>query len=207
MVKRKSSQISQMAALYALGALEKEEARRFAELLSESPEALSDAQVFGSITEKLAQSLPRRAPSPGLKERILAAAEKSKARARAAQAMQQMLPVSKNGLAYMKAAADGGWLPLPVTGAFVKLLSFDSASSYALVLGKLDPGSRYPAHTHKHPEEIFMISGDLHVGEEVLRAGDFHHAAAGSQHPVNWSEQGCVLICVLSKADLMNQLG
>jgi quercetin dioxygenase-like cupin family protein len=52
-----------------------------------------------------------------------------------------------------------------------------------------------------------MISGDLHVGEEVLRAGDFHHAEAGSQHAVNWSEQGCVLICVLSKEDLMNQLG
>jgi anti-sigma factor ChrR (cupin superfamily) len=41
--------------------------------------------------------------------------------------------------------------------------------------------------------------------EVVLRAGDFHHAEAGTAHDVNWSEGGCVLLAVLSKEDLLNQ--
>ena len=51
-----------------------------------------------------------------------------------------------------------------------------------------------------------MLSGDLHIGEQVLHAGDFHHAAAGSSHGVNWSEAGCVLLAVLSQEDLVAQL-
>ena len=50
-----------------------------------------------------------------------------------------------------------------------------------------------------------MISGDLHIGDEIIQAGDFHHAEAGSTHGVNWSEQGCVLVAVLAKEDLLAQ--
>ena len=74
------------------------------------------------------------------------------------------------------------------------------------MLGKLEPGARYPGHSHLRPEDVFMLSGDLHLGEKVvLRAGDFHHAEAGTAHDVNWSEEGCVLLAVLSKEDLLNQ--
>jgi anti-sigma factor ChrR (cupin superfamily) len=110
-------------------------------------------------------------------------------------------------LAFIPQAGDAGWLPLPVAGAFVKLLSFDPSTEYAVVLGKLAPGARYPSHTHKRSEDIFMLSGDLHIGEQqVIRAGDFHHADAGSRHDVNWSDEGCVLLAVLSKEDLLAQL-
>ena len=134
-------------------------------------------------------------------------AERSKARQRATETMKQLVPPSAHGLAFLRGAAATGWIPLPVTGASVKLLSYDDASGYAVVLGKLEAGSRYPGHRHIHPEDIFMISGDLHVGEELIQAGDFHHANAGSEHGVNWSEKGCVLLCVLSKEDLLNQSG
>jgi hypothetical protein len=46
----------------------------------------------------------------------------------------------------------------------------------------------------------------LHVGEQLIRAGDFHHADAGSRHEVNWSETGCVLLAVISREDLLTQL-
>jgi anti-sigma factor ChrR (cupin superfamily) len=206
-VKKNSNQLNQLAALQALGALDGDEAHVFAARLAQDTDAQNTVHAFGAVTEALAQSLPGVRPSAGLKDRLLAAAEKAKKRSRMGEAMAQMLPKPQNGLAFMEKAGESGWVPLPVAGAYVKLLSFDTASEYAVVLGKLDPGSRYPGHTHRHPEDIFMLSGDLHVGEEVLRAGDFHHAEAGSEHQVNWSERGCTLICVLSKEDLMNQIG
>ena len=87
----------------------------------------------------------------------------------------------------------------------MKLLSLDEEGDYALVLGKLEAGARYPSHAHKHAESLFMLSGDLHIGDEVIHAGDFHHADAGSGHGVNWSQTGCVLLAVLSKEDLLAQ--
>ena len=120
--------------------------------------------------------------------------------------MKRLTPQSEGGFAFLRDTAGSGWLPLPIAGAFVKLLSFDAANDHATVLGKLDPGARYPGHTHRHPEDIFMLSGDLHIGDQaVIRAGDFHHADAGSTHGVNCSEEGCVLLAVLAKEDLLAQ--
>lgn len=206
-MKKKPTQLSQLAALHALGALEGEEAQAFSALLAENSAAREETQAFGAVTEALALSLPKMEPSADLKARILSAAEKAKARARASRAMARLLPAAQHGMAFLPRAAETGWVRLPVPGAWVRLLAFDPGSPYAVVLGKLEAGSRYPGHTHKHPEDIFMLSGDLHVGDQVLRAGDFHHAEGASQHSVNWSEEGCVLICVLSKEDLLNQLG
>lgn len=201
-------QISELAALHSVGALDGGDARVFAHLLKRNPEAGPEAAAFAGVTEALAQALPKSPkPSPALRERILRHAERSKAR-EAVVANLKLLPPSagKDGLAFLKEAASPGWLPLPVAGAFVKLLSYDETSNHAVVLGKLDAGARYPAHTHKHGEDVYMLSGDLHIGEQVIRAGDFHHANAGSTHDVNWSEGGCILLAVLSKEDLLDQL-
>ena len=164
--------------------------------------------MFASVVEALAHAVPRIAPpAPDLKVRIMQQVEQSKIRKAAVAQIKQLLPASNDfGFSFLKRAASSGWLPLAVPGAFVKLLSFDDSSSHAVVLGRLDAGARYPKHTHLHGEDIFMISGDLHLGEEVLHAGDFHHADAGSSHGVNWSEHGCVLMAVLSKEDLLAQL-
>jgi quercetin dioxygenase-like cupin family protein len=205
-VKPKRAQLKDLAALHALGALDGEDVQVFAELLAASPDAGKAATAFGQVAEALAQSLPARVPPPHLKDQILRRATMSRARAEAEKRIKALVPACQDGLSFLKQAFGENWLPLPVAGAFVKLLSYDEASGYAVVLGKLDAGARYPGHAHRHPEDIYMLSGDLHVGEHLIEAGDFHHAEAGSRHGVNWSEKGCVLLAVLSKEDLMNQL-
>jgi anti-sigma factor ChrR (cupin superfamily) len=206
-VKQNVTYWKELAALSALGALDGEEGRAFAEILAREPAARREAQAFGQVAEALAQSLPPvPLPSTDLKQKILRRAETAKARVKAEAQLKRLVPPSQDGLAFLRETGGPGWLPLPVAGAFVKLLSFDQASGYAVVLGKLDAGCRYPGHVHRCPEDIFMLSGDLHIGDEVIRSGDFHHAAAGSRHGVNWSEAGCVLLAVLSKEDLLAQL-
>jgi anti-sigma factor ChrR (cupin superfamily) len=200
--------LGEQAALHSAGALPESEARAFAERVSRDATARQEATMFASVVEALAQAVPRiPQPSPDLKARILLQAEQSRIRKAAVAKIKQLLPVSDDsGFSFLKGAASSGWLPLGVRGAFVKLLSYDESSSHAVVLGRLDAGARYPSHSHLHGEDIFMVSGDLHLGAEVLHAGDFHHADAGSTHGVNWSEHGCVLMAVLSKEDLLAQL-
>ena len=205
-MKKPATRVSDLASLHALGVLEGQESESWAALLAESAQARGAAQNMAEVTEALARSLPPVKPSIGLKGRILEAAESAKARRAAETAMKQLVPASQEGLSFIRQASGPGWLPLPVAGAFVKLLSFDETSGYAVVLGKLEPGARYPAHRHHAAEDIFMLSGDLHVGEHLIQEGDFHHAEAGSQHGVNWSEKGCVLLAVLSREDLLAQL-
>ena len=86
-------------------------------------------------------------------------------------------------------------------GAWIKLLSLERERGYAVLLGKLGPGVRYPAHTNVGPEDFYILTGDLHIGDRKLSAGDFHHADAGSLHGENYSVEGCTLVAVLTLED------
>jgi anti-sigma factor ChrR (cupin superfamily) len=198
--------IRELAALRALGVLESDESDAFSCLLEESAEARHELMAFEGVAEAMAKARvigPQ--PSPGLRARILQAAESAKARANLEAHLKQLAPKSSDGLAFVRDAAGSGWFRLPIAGAFVKVLSYDGANGYATVLGKLEAGARYPTHAHRQPEDVFMLSGDLHFGSVTLHAGDFHHAEAGTTHQENWSEHGCVLLAVLSKEDLLAQ--
>ena len=62
----------------------------------------------------------------------------------------------------------------------------------------LQPGCEYSDHDHEQDEEIYMIEGDLIIGDVVLKAGDFHVAKAGKHHPVHRTKTGC--ICLITQA-------
>jgi anti-sigma-K factor RskA len=61
-----------LAAAYALGALSVEEARRFEAYLAGSPEAQRDVAEYREVAALLALAGPEPAPSPDLRERVLA---------------------------------------------------------------------------------------------------------------------------------------
>ena len=192
-----SDQLQELAALYAVGALDGADRDTFQALLEENdPAALAELQRFQSVTAQLAQAAPVRVPPAGIKEKL----------------MQQIAPPARppelaaEGFRFVFEAEKTPWVSLPVPGARIKLLSRDDTRGFAVVLGQLDPGARYPAHQHIGPEDIYVLSGDLHIGETALRAGDFHHANAGTRHSVNFSETGCTILAVITNQDLMAQL-
>jgi quercetin dioxygenase-like cupin family protein len=102
------------------------------------------------------------------------------------------------GLSFLMGSDSAGWKELPIKGAWVKLLSFERDRGYAVLLGKLDPGTRYPAHVNTSEEDIYVLTGDLHIGDIELGAGDFHHAERGSHHAENHSVGGCTVLSVLT---------
>ncbi|QSA97935.1 cupin domain-containing protein [Methylococcus sp. EFPC2] len=57
----------------------------------------------------------------------------------------------------------------------------------------LDPGAELEGHAHAIDEECMMLSGDIFLGDLLLRAGDYHLAPAGTRHGPISSDTGALL--------------
>ncbi|MEQ1852138.1 MAG: cupin domain-containing protein [Chthoniobacteraceae bacterium] len=186
-----------LASLYALGALPESERPEFESELRGNPELLAFTRSLLASGKAIALSVPPVELPPGLKVKVL---QRIDAEAAAA-SVALPVPDLRAGLSFLMAAETKGWKQLPIAGAWIKLLSLERERGYAVLLGKLDPGTRYPAHVNAGAEDFYILTGDLHIGETVLQGGDFHHAEAGSQHEENFSENGCTLLAVLTVDD------
>lgn len=193
-----TEQQQELASLYALGALEGAEAHAF------EAEMRGDAELHAMVAElqrasDLMDLASPQVPLPGsLREKVMT-------RIKAGDALPKPvvpLPIAAfAGLRFDEAAQSRGWKPLPIPGASIKLLSFEKERGYAVLLGKLEPGTRYPEHVNAGPEDFFILTGDLVVSGRKLLAGDFHHADGGSVHEENYSVEGCTLLAVLTADD------
>ena len=190
-----SEQLQDQASLYVLGALTPEEHRAFESQLRQDGELRALLMELQRAANLVAKSVPQSKPPPQLKTRIF---ERIAAAKEIPPAPVAAVPV---GLHFMEAASKSGWKELPLPGAFIKLLSLEKERGFAVLLGRIGAGVRYPAHVNVGPEDFYILSGDLVVGNRRLVAGDFHHADKGSQHEVNYSEHGCTLLAVLTTDD------
>ena len=86
-------------------------------------------------------------------------------------------------------------------GVEARRLFVDSESDRVTMLVRMAPGSSYPAHVHGGPEECLVISGDLRIGPQHMKCGDFQRAVPGSTHVVQSTDEGCVLLIVSSLHD------
>lgn len=193
-----TEQQQELASLYALGALEGAEARAF------EAEMRGNAELHAMVAElqRASDLMDLASPQVPLPESLR---EKVMARIKAGDALPKPvvpLPIAAlAGLRFDEAAQSRGWKPLPIAGASIKLLSFEKERGYAVLLGKLEPGTRYPEHVNAGPEDFFILTGDLVVSGRKLMAGDFHHADGGSVHEENYSVEGCTLLAVLTADD------
>lgn len=107
------------------------------------------------------------------------------------------------GLTTIAAAGLGndGFERTGIEGIEAKTLFVDAARRRVSMMVRMAPGTSYPAHRHAAVEECFVVSGDIRVGERVLRAGDYQVAAEDSIHGVQSTEHGCVLFIVSSQDD------
>ena len=193
-----SEQQQEHASLFALGALPDAERAVFESELRGNVELAELVSGLQRTADLLAMSPPAVTPPPGLRNKVLGRIDELMvAKKPAVQPPLAMLA----GLSFVDAAESKDWKALPIPGAFIKLLSLEMERGYAVLLGKLEPGARYPAHVNAGPEDIFVLTGDLVIGERRMVAGDFHHAARGSQHAENYSVGGCTLLAVLTTDD------
>lgn len=91
------------------------------------------------------------------------------------------------------------WRPSKAgNGVSVKLLRRDDATGAVTVLLRFDAGGSFPAHRHPAGEEVFVVEGDVRIGKDRLKRGDYLYAEPNSIHAVS-SEKGGMILVVLPK--------
>ena len=138
--------------------------------MSNDPDAVEFDDL---IAVALARSVsrPDLAPRPEVKARLME---------------QITAPPAPDGFSF-RFDAEGGWVPHPLPGIMMKVLSINRAANYATVLFDVAPGTQFPPHHHHTAEECYVISGSLYtcgrrlgpgralvaaeVGTPVLRTG------------------------------------
>jgi quercetin dioxygenase-like cupin family protein len=103
----------------------------------------------------------------------------------------------------LRFASEHDWLPHPVSGIRMKVLSVNRRNGYATLLLDVRPGTRFPAHHHDGDEECYVISGSLITLGRRLGPGDFVHADAGTEHGELWTEEGARVLLVVPPEDYM----
>jgi quercetin dioxygenase-like cupin family protein len=192
-----TEQQQELASLYAVGALDAAAQAAFERELRGNEELRQFVHQLQRTADLIALSAPAQPLPPGLRAKVVQRIEAMGSEPAAPKSAAPLIP----GLSFLDAPGARDWKPLPIPGTYIKLLSLEKERGYAVLMGKLDPGARYPAHTNAGPEDFYILTGDLHIGNRRLGAGDFHHADAGSQHEENYSVEGCTLIAVLTTDD------
>lgn len=202
-----------LAALYVAGALPEGQRTEFEAHLVTCELCRSEVGELASVAAALAADVPPVTPSAELRAKILntlpssstvaAARAESDSAGGASQPWKLWKPrpgAEDVGLHILR-RDDGVWEDTASPGVRVRRLFVDAERNQFTALIRMTPGSSYPRHVHNGAEECLVLEGELHVGDTVLRAGDYQRAPAGSQHGVQSTETGCLLLIVSSLTD------
>lgn len=201
------------AAAYAAGALESPLREDFeTHLETGCPFCEEEVRLHRETLAAEVFSAPARPPAPGLKARLLGSIREKAGSPEPPQApgshssknLQLFKSWKGDGIDpagfYILRAAQGRWEEA-APGVRFKRLAVDDERGYVTMLVRMDEGTSYPPHHHAGAEECYVIEGDLRVGDQTLLPGDFQYAGEGSDHAVQSTEKGCLLLIVSSQSD------
>ena len=80
------------------------------------------------------------------------------------------------------------------SGVFVKDIA--QTDGWEMQIVRVEPGARFPTHTHERPEFLFILEGELVQGGRRLGPGWASVAGVGTVDDYVHSEIGCVFILV-----------
>jgi putative transcriptional regulator len=179
--------VRELLPLYALDALDADEAREVERAVADDPALASELDAYREAAHSLVAVAPAPAPGADVKARLLASVGGGRFERFAAR-MAQLFDVTLDrarellGLAERTASWEN---PMPGIG----LVHFDGGPACATAdcgFIRLAPGCTFPWHTHRGEEVSVILSGTLrdHDGR-LLRPGDELVQASGSQHDLS----------------------
>lgn len=191
----------ELAPLYALGGLDEADQLWVEAQAVASPELAAELAELQETAAAIAYAAPMTAPPPGLKNRLFQqlGVETPKSAPPRRTAMQSVQPHPTIEPDWMKRFSafevtrlgQMKWRRHRVKGVTFVLLHFNLFTREAVVLLRAEPETRYPLHRHKGIEEIFMLVGDLVIGERTYGVGDYIRSEAKSTHVLE-SRTGCL---------------
>jgi hypothetical protein len=60
----------------------------------------------------------------------------------------------------------------------------------------MDAGAHYPSHRHSEIEELFVLSGDLHVEGQIMGSGDYCRADSATIHGETFTDSVACSYCL-----------
>jgi anti-sigma factor ChrR (cupin superfamily) len=172
-------EIEEQAALFALGALEPEDAKRYrARLASGCPLCVSEVQECESVLVGLTLSATPVSPPPHLRSRLLE---------RIGEGAKAGHPANAQGRVVR--AQEAPWKPSPFPGVDMRFLH-----ERKTMLVRMAPNTTIPAHPHSAAEQCLVLEGSITSDGLTVHAGDFIYMPAGSSHDDLRSESGALFL-------------
>ena len=177
---RKADEVAEIAALYAVGKLPEDEARRFEQRIqSGCPYCVAELQGCQRAVEEMVLGAGPVAPSPALEAKLLD---------RIGQVPQGIDAISHEPKIVRQ--DDGDWVDAPHAGVKLRFLHRKRT-----MLVKMEAGSTYPTHVHALDEQCLVLEGSIRDAEgRMVGAGDYIFMAKGSTHPPLFTEKGALFL-------------
>jgi anti-sigma factor ChrR (cupin superfamily) len=186
---RAPHETTDIALLYALGALSQNEARSFEDHLAEGCEPCRfELESFELTVGALAYSAPDEAPPDRVRAALLTKLSNAERPTGTGDNKDREQFVSIR-------ASEGKWREM-LEGVFLKRLHVDPATGIATSLVRMSAGTSLPVHQHIGVEQFYVIEGDCNVAGQTLTAGDYHRAEAGSTHETTSTVGGTLLLLI-----------
>lgn len=193
-----TDELRELASLYTLDALSSDEKARYeAHLGAGCTVCTSEVASFRSVTGAMGMGVEPVTPQPELRERLMNAI------AQTPQPRAQQIPgviYEKDGVLIAR-PDEMDWKACELPGIFQKMLFDDTARGFSTSMVRMSPGTHYPSHKHAGVEELYLLEGDLCVGEIAMCAGDYCRGEAGSIHEEIVTRSGCLFVVTSSHHD------
>ena len=190
-----------LAPLYVLNVLSGSDRTWVEEQIAECPDLAQELADYEAVIALLPYTTPPVPLSPDLKDRLFQRIGRATPTPQPATAPATNLPgvvsrllqrgitgiINRNETAFQNVR----WEPYVVPGIRVARLYVDLPNRMVTGLLQADPGARYPLHNHADVEEIFMLQGDLRVGDRVYGSGDYIRTVPGASHAPE-TRHGCM---------------
>jgi hypothetical protein len=189
----------ELAPLYALDLLSREERVWVEQQLLDCPDLMEELAAYQSAVTAIPYSVPALPMAADLKERLFADLELD-----VSMPGKISDPASNSYLAVRSQDLD--WQPHPRTsGVAVAIVHRDEIKRELVGFLRAEAGVRYPWHRHASVEELFMLEGDLIIGDTVYGPGDYIRSSPGSSH-APYTNSGCRFFFHASMDDEYPQL-
>jgi ChrR Cupin-like domain len=169
----------ELAPLYVLGLLSEPEQDWLEQQLAECPELTEELAQYELAVAAIPYTAPVMPMAVDLKDRLF-----DRLKLEPQQSQPKDTPTLKTiSSAFLTVRSqDIQWQPHSVAGVEIAIFYTNLIKREIVGLFRAEAGMLYPIHRHSGIEEIYMLSGDLVIEDEVYGPGDYIHSQPESVH-------------------------
>jgi anti-sigma factor ChrR (cupin superfamily) len=169
----------ELAPLYVLGLVSEPERHWVEQQLAECPELTEELAQYEIAVAAIPYTAPVMPMAVDLKDRLF-----DRLKLQPQESQHKNTPILNTIPSAFLAvrSQDIQWQPHSVPGVEIAIFYTDLTKREIVGLFRAEPGMHYPMHRHTGIEEIYMLTGDLVIEDEVSSTGDYIHSQPRTVH-------------------------